>query len=126
MATTVNESHEVAAALIAFSAAADSQDLDAVMATMTEDCVWENNEPAPDGERAEGQAAVRAIWERLFRTYPTGGFTLEEFIPVAVDRAVVRWNAVYADGNIRGIDVFRVREGKIAEKLTYVKGPLPA
>jgi len=25
-------------------------------------------------------------------------------------------------GHVRGVDVFRVREGKVAEKLAYVKG----
>ena len=26
------------------------------------------------------------------------------------------------DGSIRGVDVFRVQDGKVAEKLSYVKG----
>jgi hypothetical protein len=25
-------------------------------------------------------------------------------------------------GSVRGVDVFRVRDGKVAEKLSYVKG----
>ena len=25
-------------------------------------------------------------------------------------------------GHVRGVDVFRVRDGKVAEKLSYVKG----
>jgi hypothetical protein len=41
---------------------------------------------------------------------------------VAGDRAVVRWRFDSGSGHIRGIDLFRVREGKVAEKLSYVKG----
>ncbi len=26
------------------------------------------------------------------------------------------------EGHVRGVDVFRVRDGKVAEKLSYVKG----
>ena len=38
------------------------------------------------------------------------------------DRVVQLWRYVWADGHVRGIDVFRVRDGKVAEKLSYVKG----
>ena len=43
------------------------------------------------------------------------------------DRCVIRWrydwtNADSGRGHVRGVDVFRVRDGKVAEKLSYVKG----
>ena len=38
------------------------------------------------------------------------------------DRAVVRWNCRFAGGHVRGVDVVRVRDGKVAEILSYVKG----
>jgi hypothetical protein len=41
---------------------------------------------------------------------------------VAGDRAAVRWRFDWGDGHIRGIDLFKVRDGKVAEKLSYVKG----
>ncbi|HXD80260.1 MAG TPA: hypothetical protein VNU27_01685 [Candidatus Acidoferrum sp.] len=41
---------------------------------------------------------------------------------VAGDRPVVRWRFDWGDGHIRGIDLFKVRHGKVAEKLSYVKG----
>jgi ketosteroid isomerase-like protein len=108
----------------AFSAAVANHDVNAIMAVMTDDCVFENSGPAPDGERAEGQAAVRAVWERLFRATPTGKFEHEEAF-VTGDRAVTRWKATWDGGHVRGVDVFRVRDGKIAEKLSYMKGILP-
>lgn len=40
------------------------------------------------------------------------------------DRAVVQWRYRWASngGHVRGVDVFRVRDGKIAEKYSYLKG----
>src|SRR5947209_17636313 len=40
-------------------AAFDRGDIDAFMSAMTDDCVWESFTPAPNGQRHEGQAAVR-------------------------------------------------------------------
>jgi ketosteroid isomerase-like protein len=93
---------------------------------MTEDCVFENTCPAPDGERHVGQAAVRRVWERFFRESPAAAFEAEEVF-AAGSRCVVRWlyrwrAADGGAGHVRGVDLFRVRDGKVAEKLSYVKG----
>jgi ketosteroid isomerase-like protein len=109
-----------------FNAALNAHDVDAAMALMTSDCVFENTWPPPDGERFEGQAAVREFSERLIATTPDAHFSTEEMI-VAGDRAIVRWrytwtNADGSPGHVRGIDLFRVRDGKVSEKLSYVKG----
>jgi ketosteroid isomerase-like protein len=115
----------VVEAIERFNAAFNRHDVDAIMAAMTEDCVFENTRPAPEGERIEGAAAVRATWEALFERSPYARFETEEIF-AAGDRAVVRW--VYhwvrdgKPGRVRGVDVFRVRDGRVAEKLSYVKG----
>jgi ketosteroid isomerase-like protein len=110
----------------AFNDALNRHDVDAVMALMTEDCVFENTWPAPDGERYEGQEAVRGFWERLIADSPAAHFEVEDLF-AAGDRATQCWRYTWVDaqgvaGHIRGVDVFRVREGKVAEKLAYVKG----
>ncbi len=110
----------------AFNDALNRHDVDAVMALMTDDCVFENTWPAPDGERYEGQAAVRGFWERLIADSPAAHFEIEELF-AAGDRATQRWRYTWVDshgvgGHIRGVDVFRVRDGKVAEKFAYVKG----
>lgn len=104
-----------------FNAAFNRHDVDAVMALMTDDVVFENTSPPPDGERYVGQTAVRAFWERFFAGSPRASFDTEDQF-AAGDRAVVRWRYSWGDGHIRGVDVFRVRDGKVAEKLSYVKG----
>ena len=93
---------------------------------MTEDCVFENTYPPPDGERFEGQAAVRAFWKEFFESSPQARFEFEETF-ASGERAFVRWlyrwqNADGANGHIRGVDIFRIRDSKVAEKLSYVKG----
>ena len=112
------------AAVTALNDALNRHDVDAVMAAMTDDCVFDNTYPAPDGTRFEGQAAVRGFWEEMLRASPDAHFTAEEAFAVG-DRATVRWVYTYADEqgvarHIRGADVLRVRDGKVAEKLAYV------
>jgi ketosteroid isomerase-like protein len=104
-----------------FNEAFNRHDVDAVMALMTDDVIFENTYPPPDGERFTGQAAVRGFWERFFVGAPNARFESEDQF-AAGDRAVVRWRYSWGDGHIRGVDVFRVRDGKVAEKLSYVKG----
>ena len=109
-----------------FGAAFARRDLDAAMELVTADCVFESTSPAPDGVRFEGAAAVRAEWEKLFADTVDPQFETEESV-VLGDRAVVRWRYSWQEpsgerGHVRGVDVLRLREGKIAEKLSYVKG----
>jgi ketosteroid isomerase-like protein len=108
-----------------FNEAFNRRDVDAIMAAMTQDCVFENTSP-PDGRRYTGQAAVRSAWEDFFNSTPGTEFEAEEMFTCG-DRSVVRWTFHWTGqngekGRIRGVDIFRVRDGKVAEKLSYVKG----
>lgn len=104
-----------------FNAAFNAHDADGVMKLMTDDVVFDNTYPPPDGERFEGHAAVRAFWERFFRETPSARFTAEEIFGDTT-RATVRWRFDWDGGHVRGVDVIKVRDGKLAEKLSYVKG----
>ena len=113
-------------ALARSSVAFGSGDVDAIMARMTDDCVFESTGPAPDGQRHEGQTAVRAVWERLFGDTKDPKFTDEDTF-VSGDRACVRWRFTWtgddgSEGHVRGVDVIRFRDGLVSEKLSYVKG----
>lgn len=115
-----------AAIIDAFNEAVNQHDVAATMALMTEDCVFENTSPFPDGTRYEGQAAVRDFWTNFFKDSPHAHFDFDELITTE-DRGITRWTYHWIDsegkaGHIRGVDVFRVRDGKVAEKLSYVKG----
>jgi ketosteroid isomerase-like protein len=108
-----------------FNDAINRQDGAAVASLLTDDTVFENTGPVPDGTRIDGKAAVAAFWEKWFRSNPGARFEAEDVI-IAGDRATVRW--IYRkmrDGqpwHLRGVDVFTVRDGKVAAKLAYVKG----
>jgi len=114
------------AAIERFNEAFGRHDVDGVMRAMTDDCVFENTWPPPDGERHVGQEAVCGFWERFFRSSPNAAFEPEEIFSSG-DRCVVRWLYRWtgkdgSPGHIRGVDIFRVRDGKVAEKLSYAKG----
>jgi ketosteroid isomerase-like protein len=114
-----------AAAVTRLNDAVNAHDIAALAAALTDDCVFENTAPAPDGTRFEGRAAVLGFFEKWFRLNPDARFEVEEAFSSG-DRYVVRW--VYRkmrDGkpwHLRGVDILRVRDGKVAEKLAYVKG----
>ncbi len=125
----MSTSDSVAAATLAtvkaFNEAFNRHDVDAIMELMTDDCVFDSTRPPPDGEQIVGQAAVRRFWEQFFSRSPQAHFETEEEFATG-DRCVVRWVYKWVRngerGHIRGVDVFRVRDRKVAEKLSYVKG----
>lgn len=109
-----------------FNDALNRHDVDGMMAMMSQDCVFENTFPAPDGTRFSGQAEVRGFWEEFFRSSPRANIQAGEII-VAGERCTVLWTYRWGgndaqQGHVRGVDVIRVRDGKIVEKLSYVKG----
>ena len=105
-----------------FTAALNSHDIAAVMALITDDIVFESTSPPPDGARYDGRDAVRQVWGELLATTPQARFSVEEQFSDGSERAVVRWRYDWADGHVRGVDVVRVRNGRLAESLAYVKG----
>jgi ketosteroid isomerase-like protein len=109
-----------------FNDALNARDVDAMMSLMTTDCVFENTHPPPDGTRYQGQATVREFWERFFLGASGTRIEVEEVF-AAEGRVVMRWVYTWIGplgdtGHIRGIDLYRIRDGLIAEKLSYVKG----
>jgi ketosteroid isomerase-like protein len=103
-----------------FNTAWGDHDLDAALALCTHDCVFESTGPSPDGERHEGMDAVRAAWKPIFDD-TRANFEAEDAFP-AGDRYVQLWRYDWGDGHVRGVDVFRLHDGKVAEKFSYVKG----
>lgn len=108
-----------------FNEAFNRHDADGLAAFLTEDTVFEDTSPAPDGRRIEGKANVVEFWRGWFARNSDARFEAEEVI-VSGDRAVVLW--VYhkvrnaQPWHLRGVDIFTVRDGKVAAKLAYVKG----
>ena len=116
---------ETRVAIDRFNEAFGRHDADALAAFLTEDTVFEDTSPAPDGRRVTGKAAVVDFWRGWFARNADARFEAEDVI-VCGNRATVLW--VYRkmrDGkpwHLRGVDIFTVRDGKVAAKLAYVKG----
>lgn len=108
-----------------FNAAFNRHDIDAIMDAMTEDCIFVSTNPPPDGAVFECADAVRAFWKKFFAANPDAFFETEEIF-ASDDRCVFRW--IYRktkDGkpwHLHGVDIFKIRDGKVAEKRSYVKG----
>ena len=75
-------------AIESFNEAFNQHDADALALWLTEDTVFEDTSPAPDGRRIAGKAAVVAFWRAWFEQNPEAHFDAEELI-VAGDRAIV-------------------------------------
>jgi ketosteroid isomerase-like protein len=113
------------AAVEGFNEAFNRHDADSLASFLTDDTVFEDTSPAPDGQRIAGKTAVVAFWRSWFARNADAHFDAEEMF-VSGDRAVVLW--VYRKvrngqpWHLRGVDVFTVHGGKVAAKLAYVKG----
>jgi|SRR5579862_2623682 len=113
------------AAIDRFNEAFSRHDANALAAFLTEDTVFEDTSPAPDGRRVTGKAAVVDFWRGWFARNADARFEPEDVI-VSGNRATVLW--VYRKmrngepWHLRGVDIFTVRDGKVAAKLAYVKG----
>jgi ketosteroid isomerase-like protein len=103
-----------------FGAAWAAHDLDAAIALITEDCAFDNTDPAPDGTRYVGRDAIREAWRPIFDD-AVAHFEAEETF-AAGDRVVQLWTYSWDGGHVRGVDVIKVRDGKVSEKFSYVKG----
>lgn len=112
--------------VLAFNEAFNRHDVAGMMELMTDDCVFENTGPAPDGAVFSGKAAVAQFWQDFFRKSPHAHIEIEEIFGSGI-RCVVRWRYDWVDGagnkgHVRGVDIFQVKGGLICEKLSYVKG----
>jgi hypothetical protein len=112
--------------VLAFNDAFNRHDVPAMMAMMSDDCVFENTSPAPDGIRYEGKAAVTQFWQDFFAQSSQAHIKVEELLGLGI-RVVMLWHYDWVDlsgtpGHVRGVDVFRIQNGLITEKLSYVKG----
>jgi predicted SnoaL-like aldol condensation-catalyzing enzyme len=112
--------------VLEFNEAFNRHDVAGMMGLVSEDCVFENTAPAPDGAVYQGKEAVTQFWQDFFRRSPQAHIEIEEIFSLGF-RCVMRWRYDWLDGEgkkgyVRGVDIFQVKNGLISEKLSYVKG----
>ena len=116
--------------LEAFADAFNRHDVDALMAMMTNDCLFQASAGnAVDGERHEGQAAVRAAYAAVFDQFPDAHWGNARHFVIG-DRGVSEWifTGTMRDGRrveVTGCDLFTLRDGKIAIKNSFRKNRPP-
>ena len=112
--------------VIAFNESFNKHNVAGMMQLMSDDCVFENTAPAPDGTVFKGKEAVTQFWQIFFAQSPQAHIKIEEAFGFG-NRVVMRWRYDWQDGegnpgHVRGVDLFRIQSGLIIEKLSYVKG----
>lgn len=112
--------------VLRFHQALNAGDLDAMLACTAPDCVFENTYPPPDGARYHGAGEIRGFWQDFFQSSREPRFEIEEFLDTG-SRCILRWLYTWKDqqgqaGRVRGMDLYRMKDGLIAEKFSYVKG----
>ena len=112
--------------VLAFNEAFNRHDVAGMMQLMSDECVFENISPAPDGTVYSGKAALTRFWQDFFHESPHAHIEVEEVFGLG-ERCVMRWRYDWGDvkeekGHVRGVDIFRVRDGFIHEKFSYIKG----
>jgi ketosteroid isomerase-like protein len=112
--------------VLEFNEAYNRHDIAGMMQLVSDDCVFETIDPAPDGAVYTGKEAVTRFWQDFFCTSPHARIEIEEIFGFG-NRCVLRWRYNWVDaagekGHVRGVDIFQVKNGSICEKLSYVKG----
>lgn len=112
--------------VLEFNEAFNRHDVAGMMHLMSDNCIFQNTSPAPDGTAYAGKEAVTQFWEDFFRESPQARIEIEEIFGFG-NRCVMRWTYKWVDaagqnGHVRGVDIFQIRDGLIYEKLSYVKG----
>lgn len=112
--------------VLEFHEAFNRHDVAGMMQLMSEDCLFENTQPTPNGTVYSGKAAVTQFWQDFFHESPQAQIEIEEIFGLG-NRCVMRWRYNWGDGggeagHVRGVDLFKIKNGAICEKLSYVKG----
>ena len=117
------ESIQTEAILQRFNEVFLNHDPAALPELVADGCIIENTQPAPDGSRHEGKDACIALWTQI-ATSPDIHFEPESIIARG-DRGEIRWRLVWGTdhaSSVRGVNLMRVRDGRIVEAQGYVKG----
>ncbi len=110
-----------------FGRAFNKADVDGILGCVTDDFEWRlaDGPDAPDAKVLKGSDEVRAALESRGDKYKSIKFSETELF-YADDQVIGRFRATgeYADGrslDVRGIDIYDFRDGKIAVKDSYWK-----
>ena len=121
--TRMSKIEGAARLVLEFNEAFNRHDVSGMMRLMSDDCIFENTAPAPDGTMYSGKEAVTQFWRAFFVESPQAHIEIEEIFGFR-NQCVMRWRYDWVEirGHVRGVDIFEVKDGYICKKLSYVKG----
>ena len=113
-------------AVLDFNKACNRHEVQEMMKLMSDDCIFESYEPAPDGRVYSGKEEIAQFWAAFFSEVPDALIKIEDISGFG-KQCIMKWKHQWGDASgtqqhIRGLDVFRVEDGLICEILSYVKG----
>jgi ketosteroid isomerase-like protein len=113
--------------VVRFTDAFNRDDLDAVMAFLADDAIYDEF----NGKRSRGKAAIRETLVPQFRG-DLGRIRFEAedlFVDPVAGKALIRWRCARERNGTtrswRGLDVLHVRDGRITEKHTSATADVP-
>ena len=127
MSDAVPTRAELEALVLAFTDAFNREDLDAVMAFLADDAIYDQF----NGVRAIGKAAIREAFVPQFRgDYGVMRFLTEDlFVDAAAGKAMIRWRCTLTRDGVtrgwRGLDLLHFAGRLVREKHTYAKADVP-
>ena len=112
--------------VLEFNEAFNHHDLPAMMNVLSDDCVFEETFPAPDGTVISGKEALGKLFQDFLGESPQAHIEVEEIFGMGF-RCIMRWRYDWVDaegkpGHVRGVDIIKLKDNLICEKLSYVKG----
>ena len=115
---------ETAATIARFNDAFRLRDTRAMADLVHDDCLMVSAQPAPDGTPYRGKDACVAFWAELMEDTST---TFEvDHVFADGEWAAVRWRYRFGPTDaesVLGVNVTRVRDGRVIEQLGYAKTP---
>lgn len=113
---------------LAFAEAFNAHDVAAMTQAMAPDCRFESSDPSPHGAVYSGKQAIQQYWQTLFEKHPAIQLEVEDVFGYGF-RSVLRWRCSWQSleaksQEVRGVDIFVVKNGAIREQFSYSKGNL--
>jgi predicted SnoaL-like aldol condensation-catalyzing enzyme len=110
---------------VKYAEAYNLHDIENILKLISDDCVFDTHNPAPQGAICSGKGEIARYIGELFQHNPRAKIEIEEVFGFG-HRSVLRWKYFYDSKDkkkyIRGIDIFAEKNDLICEKLSYIKG----
>jgi hypothetical protein len=111
-------------AVLAFNQSFNQHDLAGMMQLVSAGCVFEGFAPVPDGAVYTGKDAIARYYADLFARLPDVQIKTEDIFGFG-KRCVIRWKLAWGKEYLRGVDIVRVEDDLICERLSYAKSIPP-